>query len=105
MPAIYHAPEGFVRRSKWGKSSLRHHFVMLVFFYYFAFILLLGAEVNSWASGQRQTASDLASIIYETHEHNTTPGAAGPTSGLPTEAIQSHEWAEAMKTGHDSDHA
>ncbi len=49
--------------------------VILVFFYYFAFILLLGAEVNSWASGQRQTASDLASIIHEVQAHNTTLGA------------------------------
>ena len=31
--------------------------VILVFFYYLAFILLLGAEVNSWVAGQRATAS------------------------------------------------
>jgi hypothetical protein len=72
--------------------------VILVFFYYFAFILLLGAEVNSWASGQRQTASDLASIIHEVQAHNTTRGAAGPTAGSPTEDIQNHEGAEAMET-------
>ena len=52
--------------------------VILVFFYYFAFILLLGAEVNSWASGQRQTAADLAAIIHEVQAHNTTRGAADP---------------------------
>ena len=72
--------------------------VILVFFYYFAFILLLGAEVNSWASGQRQTASDLASIIHEVQAHNTTRGAAGPTAGSPTEDMQHHEGAEAMET-------
>ncbi len=72
--------------------------VILVFFYYFAFILLLGAEVNSWASGQRQTASDLASIIHEVQAHNTTRGAAGPTAGSPTEDLQHHEGAAAMET-------
>ena len=72
--------------------------VILVFFYYFAFILLLGAEVNSWASGQRQTAADLASIIHEVQAHNTTRGAAGPTAGSPTEDLQHHEGAAAMET-------
>jgi YihY family inner membrane protein len=72
--------------------------VILVFFYYFAFILLLGAEVNSWAAGQRQTASDIASIIHEVQAHNTTRGAAGPTAGSPTEDIQHHEGAAAMET-------
>ncbi len=72
--------------------------VILVFFYYFAFILLLGAEVNSWAIGQRQTASDIASIIHEVQAHNTTRGAAGPTAGSPTEDIQHHEGAAAMET-------
>jgi membrane protein len=72
--------------------------VILVFFYYFAFILLLGAEVNSWASGQRQTAADLASIIHEVQAHNTTRGAAGPTAGSPTEDMQNHKGAEAMET-------
>jgi membrane protein len=72
--------------------------VILVFFYYFAFILLLGAEVNSWAAGQRQTAADLASIIHEVQAHNTTRGAAGPTAGSPTEDMQHHEGAAAMET-------
>ncbi len=76
--------------------------VILVFFYYFAFILLLGAEVNSWASGQRQTAADLASIIHEVQAHNTTRGAAGPTAGSPTEDLQHHEGAAAMETDEQS---
>jgi membrane protein len=72
--------------------------VILVFFYYFACILLLGAEVNSWAAGQRQTASDLASIIHEVQAHNTTRGAAGPTAGSPEEDLQHHEGAAPMAT-------
>jgi membrane protein len=71
--------------------------VVLVFFYYFAFILLLGAEVNSWAAGQRQTAADLASIIHEVQAHNTTRGAAGPTAGSPVEDSEHHEGADAMR--------
>ena len=71
--------------------------VILVFFYYLAFILLLGAEVNSWASGQRQTQGDLAAMIHEVQAHGTTRGIAGPTAGLPQEDLQSHKGAQAMR--------
>jgi len=50
--------------------------VILVFFYYFALILLLGAEVNSWAAGRRETATDIPSIIHEVRAHDSTRGAA-----------------------------
>lgn len=72
--------------------------VILVFFYYFAFILLLGAEVNSWAAGQRETAADIPSIIHEVQSHDTTRGAAGPTAGTRREDIQHHKGAAAMRT-------
>jgi hypothetical protein len=72
--------------------------VILVFFYYFGLILLLGAEVNSWALGQRQTAGDISAIIHEVQAHNTTRGAAGPTAGTPTEDVQSGKGAAAMET-------
>jgi YihY family inner membrane protein len=72
--------------------------VILVFFYYFAFILLLGAEIHELTSRQRQTASDLASIIHEVQAHNTTRGAAGPTAGTPTEDLQHHEGAATVAT-------
>lgn len=70
--------------------------VILAFFYYLAFILLLGMEINSWASGQRQTASDISGIMHEVQAHNTTRGAAGPTAGSPLEDEQNHEGANAM---------
>src|SRR5262249_23547516 len=38
--------------------------VILVFFYYLAFILLLGAEINSWAAGQRQTVVDIPGVLH-----------------------------------------
>jgi len=72
--------------------------VILVFFYYLAVILLLGAEINSWASGQRETAGDIAAIVHEVQAHNTTLGAAGPTAGMPQEDKQHHKGARAMAT-------
>jgi YihY family inner membrane protein len=36
--------------------------LVLVFFYYFGVILLLGAEINSFWAGQRQTATELTGI-------------------------------------------
>jgi uncharacterized BrkB/YihY/UPF0761 family membrane protein len=70
--------------------------VILVFFYYFGFIVLIGAEVNSWASGQRATGGDLPAILHEVQAHDTTRGAAGPTAGRPQEDVQHHEGAAAM---------
>jgi YihY family inner membrane protein len=72
--------------------------VILIFFYYLAFILLLGAEVNSWAAGQRETAGSLMAILHEVQAHNTTRGAAGPTAGLPQEDLQDHRGAPAMQS-------
>jgi len=70
--------------------------VLLIFFYYLAFILLLGMEINSWAGGQRQTASDIVGIMHEVQAHNTTRGAAGPTAGTASEDIQNSKGAAAM---------
>jgi len=62
--------------------------VILVFFYYLAFILLLGAEINSWAAGQRETATDVPGILHAVQAHRSTRGAAGPTAGEPHEEMQ-----------------
>jgi hypothetical protein len=72
--------------------------VILVFFYYTAFILLLGAVVNSWASGQRQTAGDLTALMHEVQAHNTTRGAAGPSAGTIQEDMQSRQGSQAMSS-------
>jgi YihY family inner membrane protein len=60
----------------------------LVFFYYFGIILLLGAEVNSFWAGQRQTATTLPGILYELQVLASAQGAAGPTAGHPQEDLQ-----------------
>lgn len=65
--------------------------VILLFFYYFALILLLGAEINSWAAGQRQTAADLPGMLHAIQVHRTLQGAAGPTAGEAQEEMQVHE--------------
>ena len=64
--------------------------VILAFFYYLAFILLLGAEINSWVAGQRETAADLPGILHAVQAHDSTHGAAGPTAGEPQEEMQRH---------------
>jgi len=64
--------------------------VILLFFYYLAFILLLGAEINSWDIGQRETAADLPGILHAIQAHDSTTGAAGPTAGQPQEELQLH---------------
>lgn len=67
--------------------------VILLFLYYVAFILLLGAEINSWAAGQRETAADLPGMLHAVQVHRTLRGAAGPTAGMPHEEMQRHSRA------------
>jgi len=67
--------------------------VIILFLYYLAFILLLGAEINSWVAGQRQTAADLPGILHAVQAHHSLRGAAGPTAGRPAEEMQRHSRA------------
>ena len=71
--------------------------VILFFLYYLAFILLLGAEVNSWLAGQRTTATDLPGILHAVQVHHTLRGAAGPTAGQPHEEMQIHTRARPVR--------
>jgi membrane protein len=64
--------------------------VILLFLYYLAFIVLLGAEINSWAAGQRATAADLPGVLHAVQAHRTLRGAAGPTAGMAHEEMQRH---------------
>jgi YihY family inner membrane protein len=77
--------------------------VILLFFYYLAFILLLGAEINSWDIGQRETAADIPGILHQVQAHNSTQGAAGPTAGQPQEELQRHRrWRWPRRRGRAS---
>ena len=51
-------------------------------------ILLLGAEINSFWIGQRQTDADLPGILYGMQVRDSAIGAAGPTAGRPEENLQ-----------------
>jgi membrane protein len=71
--------------------------VILLFLYYLAFILLLGAEINSWVAGQRATATDLPGVLHAVQAHHTLRGAAGPTAGMPQEEMQHHTRSRLMR--------
>lgn len=62
--------------------------VILIFYYYVAFILLVGAEINSWMSGQRETTGDLQALLHEAqlrHESHVDP-ATGITPGVSAQS-------------------
>ena len=65
--------------------------IILLFFYYLGVILLLGAEINSWVAGQRETAADLPGMLHAIQAHRSLHGAAGPTAGMPHEELQHHD--------------
>jgi membrane protein len=71
--------------------------VILLFLYYLAFILLLGAEINSWAAGQRETAADIPGVLHAVQAHATVRGAAGATAGMPQEEMQRHTRSRLMR--------
>jgi membrane protein len=79
----------FVHVSNYGSLGA-FAIIILLFFYYLGFILLLGAEINSWAVGQRETASDMPGILHAVQAHRSLRGAAGPTAGMPPEELQRH---------------
>lgn len=93
----------FIKPGSYG-SIVGFAVVIVIFFYYLAFILLAGAEVNSWAAGQRETAAPIDAILHELQAHNTTRGAAGPTAGQPQEDLHDAKGAAAMDDTRDAIH-
>jgi uncharacterized BrkB/YihY/UPF0761 family membrane protein len=81
--------EHFVHVENYGSLGA-FAIIILLFFYYLGLILLLGAEINSWAAGQRETASDLPGILHAVQAHRSLEHAAGPTAGMPSEEMQRH---------------
>jgi membrane protein len=79
----------FLKPNSYG-STAGFAVLVLVFFYYFGIILLLGAEINSFLAGQRQTAAALPGILYEVQVRRSVEGAAGPTAGQPQEDLQAN---------------
>jgi len=77
----------FLKPDNYG-STAGFAVLVLVFFYYFGVILLLGAEINSFWAGQRQTATELSGLLYKVQVRRSLEGAAGPTAGQPQEDLQ-----------------
>src|SRR5579859_223345 len=48
--------------------------ILLSFFYYFAFLLLMGAEFNSWLAGLRETPEDVPTLLHYAIVHRRFPG-------------------------------
>lgn len=58
----------FLRPENYG-SIAGFAVVILIFFYYLGFILLLGAELNSWIAGRRLVGGDLAAVLQTARLH------------------------------------
>jgi membrane protein len=90
--------EHFVHTENYGSLGA-FAIIILLFFYYLGLILLLGAEINSWAAGQRETAADLPGILHAVQAHRSLEHAAGPTAGMPHEEMQHHRPAFLRRIG------
>lgn len=67
----------FLQSGNYG-SILGLAAVIIIFFYYLAFILLLGAEVNSWSEGQRPTLQDIPTLLYDVLRLHRIPTGTEP---------------------------
>jgi membrane protein len=72
----------FLRPNNYG-SIAGFALVILIFYNYLAFILLLGAEVNSWIAGKRQTAGDLQAILTEVDKQSAALTGVVPAAAHP----------------------
>jgi YihY family inner membrane protein len=62
--------------------------LLLSFFYYFAFLLLMGAEVNSWLAGHRETDEDVPTMLHHAIVHRQLPQGVHRTGDPGTEAAE-----------------
>ncbi len=65
--------------------------VLLSFFYYFAFLLLMGAEFNSWLAGLRETPEDVPTMLHYAIVHRRFPGPPSDGAPDPTDAAPASE--------------
>ena len=61
-----------LRPGKYGATA-GFLILLLSFFYYFAFLLLLGAEFNSWLEGHRETLEDVPTMLHHAIVHGQLP--------------------------------
>jgi len=75
----------FLRPENYG-SIAGFAVVILIFFYYLGFILLLGAELNSWIAGRRLVGGDLAAVLQTARLHADVSAESTETSEAHTGA-------------------
>ncbi|HLV98304.1 MAG TPA: YihY/virulence factor BrkB family protein [Ktedonobacterales bacterium] len=95
-----------IRPGKYGETA-GFLLILLSFFYYFAFLLLLGAEVNSWLAGYRETPADVPTLLHQAIIHRRfpeppekTPPSDGTEPETPAGADQEAEASPASQDGH-----
>lgn len=73
-----------IRPGKYGETA-GFLLILLSFFYYFAFLMLMGAEFNSWLAGHRETPEDVPTLLHHAIIHRRFPEApseeAPPSKG------------------------
>ena len=82
----------FLRPENYG-SIAGFAVVILIFFYYLGFILLLGAELNSWIAGRRLVGGDLAAVLQTTRLRVDAANADNAAS--ESESAEAHTDSEA----------
>ncbi len=65
-----------IRPGRYGETA-GFLLILLSFFYYFAFLLLMGAEVNSWLAGHRETPADVPTLLHHAIIHRRYPEPPG----------------------------
>jgi len=71
-----------IRPGKYGETA-GFLLILLSFFYYFAFLMLMGAEFNSWLAGHRETPEDVPTLLHYAIIHRRfpeTPSEEAPSS-------------------------
>ncbi len=82
----------FLKPNNYGSGSVLGLMVVIViFFYYVAFILLLGAEFNSWAVGLRATPEQIPDLLYDVLVQHREPRGLGYVLSEEVDTIEIRE--------------
>ncbi len=75
-----------LRPGKYGATA-GFLILLLSFFYYFAFLLLVGAEFNSWLEGHRETLEDVPTVWHHAIIHGQLPQGSPDISAHSVKGI------------------
>ncbi len=82
----------FLKPDNYGSGSILGLMVVIViFFYYVAFILLLGAEFNSWAVGLRATPEQIPDLLYDVLVEHREPRGLNYVLREEVDTVEIHE--------------